>query len=109
MRELFASIFLLLLAATSVAQQRFAFTHITTDDGIGLASNHITSLYQDGKGFIWVGTANGLQRFDGSKFIQISTTKAGGDALLYPRTSQIVAADSGKLLLGMFSLRQFGI
>src|SRR3954454_20062238 len=109
MRELFASIFLLLLAATSVAQQRFAFTHITTDDGIGLTSNHITSLYQDEKGFIWIGTANGLQRFDGTKFIQITTTKTGSDPLLYPRISQIVATDSGKLVLGMFTLRQFGI
>lgn len=109
MKGLLSIILLLLLSNTSVAQQRFAFTHITTDDGIGLSSNHITSLYQDEKGFIWVGTANGLQRFDGSKFIHISTTKTGSDPLLYPRISQIVSADSGKLILGMFTLRQFGL
>ncbi|HEX8278750.1 MAG TPA: two-component regulator propeller domain-containing protein, partial [Segetibacter sp.] len=109
MRILLSVIIFLLLSAASQGQQRFAFTHITTDDGIGLSSNHITSLYQDPKGFIWIGTANGLQRFDGSKFIQISTTKTGSDELLYPRISQIVPADSGKLVLGMFTLRQFGI
>ncbi|GEO09529.1 sensor histidine kinase [Segetibacter aerophilus] len=100
---------LLLLFTTTLPAQRFTFTHITTDDGIGLASNHVTSLHQDEKGFIWIGTANGLQRFDGSKFIQISTSKNGGDKLMYPRISQIVPADSGKLILGMFTLRQFGI
>jgi len=109
MRILLSIIILLLLSTASQGQQRFAFTNITTDDGIGLTSNHITSIYQDAKGFIWVGTANGLQRFDGSKFIQISTTKTGSDELLYPRISQIVPAENGKLVLGMFTLRQFGI
>jgi hypothetical protein len=31
-----------------------AFTHITTDDGIGLVSNLVTSLYQDEKGYMRV-------------------------------------------------------
>ncbi|MDQ6813694.1 MAG: histidine kinase [Bacteroidota bacterium] len=109
MRGLLPFIILLLLSTALRSQQRFAFTHITTDDGIGLASNHVTSLYQDEKGFFWIGTANGLQRFDGSKFIQISTSKAGSDQLLYPRISQIIPADGGKLVLGMFTLRKFGL
>jgi ligand-binding sensor domain-containing protein/two-component sensor histidine kinase len=109
MRVLLSHILFVLLASSISAQQRFAFTHITTDDGSGLASNHVTSLHQDEKGFIWVGTANGLQRFDGSKFIQINTAKPGSDPLLYPRISQILPADSGKLVLGMFTLRQFGL
>jgi ligand-binding sensor domain-containing protein len=50
-----------LISLVAFTQQ--AFTHISTDDGMGLSSNVITSLYQDKRGFIWVGTANGLQRF----------------------------------------------
>jgi ligand-binding sensor domain-containing protein/two-component sensor histidine kinase len=109
MRALPSIVLFVLLSSAIAAQQRFAFTRITTDDGIGLSSNHVTSLYQDEKGFIWVGTANGLQRFDGSKFIYINTAKPGSDPLLYPRISQILPADSGKLVLGMFTLRQFGL
>ena len=54
MRGLYTIILLLLLCKPSKGQQGFAFTHITTDDGIGLASNLVTSPYQDEKGYILV-------------------------------------------------------
>jgi ligand-binding sensor domain-containing protein/two-component sensor histidine kinase len=100
---------LLQLNKPLIAQQGFAFVHITTEDGLGLASNLVTSLYQDEKGFIWLGTANGLQRFDGSKFIDISTLKGESNNLLHGRLSQIIPADSGKLLLVSFTLRKIGL
>lgn len=105
----FFIILFILVTCTTHAQQGFAFTHITTDDGMGLASNVVSSLYQDEKGFIWVGTANGLQRFDGSKFITFSTRKAGSEELPHTTISQIVPADSGKMILSIASLREFGI
>ena len=37
----------------------------------GLASNHITGIIQDTFGYLWVGTQNGLQRFDGLEFENI--------------------------------------
>ena len=33
--------------------------------GEGLSSYEVTCIYQDSKGFIWIGTDNGLNRFDG--------------------------------------------
>lgn len=36
----------------------------------GLPDNNIHCLLQDGRGFIWIGTENGLARFDGSSFRQ---------------------------------------
>jgi len=47
----------------------YSFNRISMDDGIGLQSNKVYSLYQDRNGFIWLGTSNGLQRFDGGKFV----------------------------------------
>ncbi len=102
-------ILLTLLSYAASAQQGFAFTHITTDDGMGLASNQVSSLYQDEKGFIWVGTANGLQRFDGSKFIHFSTRKAGSHELPHTSISQILPGDSGTIILSMATQREFGI
>ena len=34
----------------------------------GLSQNTVTSVAQDQKGFIWIGTLNGLNRFDGTEF-----------------------------------------
>jgi len=52
------------------AQQslNYLFRHI--DQADGLLHNDILSVTQDGKGFIWIATPNGLQRYDGSRFIK---------------------------------------
>ncbi len=91
------------------SQQGFAFTRITTEDGMGLASNVVSSLHQDERGFIWVGTANGLQRFDGSKFIQFGTEKRGSDLLPHSGVSQIIPVGKEHLVLSFVSIREFGL
>jgi len=35
----------------------------------GLASDIVSDIMQDGKGFIWISTGNGLQKYDGGSFI----------------------------------------
>ncbi len=44
------------------------FENITTSNG--LSDNMITCIYEDSHGFLWIGTANGLNKYDG---IQIQT------------------------------------
>ena len=34
----------------------------------GLSTQKVYTLFQDSKGFIWLGTENGVSRFDGKKF-----------------------------------------
>jgi signal transduction histidine kinase/ligand-binding sensor domain-containing protein/DNA-binding response OmpR family regulator len=53
------------LSRTVVAQSLF-FSTLTTRDG--LPSNVINSIAQDHDQFIWIGTANGLVRYDGYRF-----------------------------------------
>jgi signal transduction histidine kinase/ligand-binding sensor domain-containing protein len=47
-------------------QQNYVFQNFTAKDGI--ASDKVNCTLQDSKGFYWVGTDNGLQRFDGKNF-----------------------------------------
>jgi len=46
--------------------QEAKFKHFTTDQG--LSANTILCLFQDSKGFLWIGTYNGLNKYDGYKF-----------------------------------------
>ena len=50
-------------AEVSVDQQ---FRHLSIEDG--LSSNHTTCFYEDVRGFMWIGTNEGLCRFDGLHF-----------------------------------------
>jgi signal transduction histidine kinase/streptogramin lyase len=45
---------------------QYKITYWTTDDG--LPGNTLVSLYQDKKGYLWIGSYQGLIRFDGNKF-----------------------------------------
>lgn len=46
---------------------KYIFRHIDQSDG--LLHNWVFSIAQDGRGFIWILTRNGLQRYDGSRFV----------------------------------------
>ncbi len=48
------------------AQDVFRFEHIGTEQG--LSQNTGSSLLIDSKGFMWIGTMNGLNRYDGYEF-----------------------------------------
>jgi len=71
-RYRFNKILFLLLFATSVTLNSLVqatdieFDHYTTKDG--LSNGYINCILHDSEGFIWAGTANGLNRFDGISF-----------------------------------------
>lgn len=49
-----------------LCQNQDVFKQISSQHG--LSNNRITSIVQDSLGFIWVGTKNGLNKYDGAKF-----------------------------------------
>jgi ligand-binding sensor domain-containing protein len=69
MRIFFIAVFFVFISFDVLAQQarKYAFRHFTTFNG--LASNGTGSVLQDKEGYIWIGTQNGLQRYDGNNFI----------------------------------------
>lgn len=65
-KKLFVLFGILTLCFTLSAQYHFSFTHYTSDNG--LSQNSITAMMKDRQGYLWFGTRDGLNKFDGYKF-----------------------------------------
>jgi signal transduction histidine kinase/ligand-binding sensor domain-containing protein/DNA-binding response OmpR family regulator len=62
-----SKIFLILIPVLAYAQNRdLRFDHLTVDDG--LSANTVLCILQDSRGFLWIGTYDGLNRYDGYNF-----------------------------------------
>lgn len=76
--------FSLLLHLTVSAQSPYLSAYTTAQ---GLPNNNVTCLLQDKQGFLWVGTTNGLCRFDGTHFYTFppgifESNRIAGDLIL---------------------------
>lgn len=88
--------FLLSAIAFFTWAQEPIHNQITDDDG--LPSMEVFNIIQDQKGFFWVGTDNGLCRFDGSKFTNYSHPKQRGKAF-----SRFKIDQTGRIWMTNFS------
>lgn len=68
-RTIFFLFFMLLQTGEGLLCQpgSITFNRYTSLDG--LSHNEVTAIHQDKRGFLWVGTREGLNRFDGRKFV----------------------------------------
>ncbi|ANH83790.1 hybrid sensor histidine kinase/response regulator [Niabella ginsenosidivorans] len=66
--------------AVSAAAQPPEFNHLTVENG--LSNNSVLSIVQDSRGFIWLGTSAGLNRYDGSK-IKVYTPDSNSSQSLW--------------------------
>ena len=78
MRHIVASISLLLALAApgTYAAEQYWFNHYMTTDG--LPSNTIYAVVQDKYNFIWIGTRDGICRFDGHNFVKLGDDSPNG-------------------------------
>jgi ligand-binding sensor domain-containing protein len=73
------------LLAFSQQNNNYNFRHIDQSDG--LLHNEVLSITQDAKGFIWIGSVNGLQRFDGQRFVNYQD-------MVYGNNNKIISVES---------------
>lgn len=100
---------LVAIGLSAYAQQGYTFNRISTDDAVGLSSNTVYCTYQDEKGYIWTGTANGLQRFDGSKFVSFGSSDPNGKGLPVSDLAQILPGPNNHLWLYYASRKEVGL
>lgn len=89
---------LLLAAEETVAQQLFFSTTSLKD---GLPSNIISGITQDQDDFIWIGTGNGLCRYDGTRFRTFKKTESVNS--LSSNEVSCVIADGGFVWVGTWN------
>jgi len=82
----------LVLAASACLCQQFSFSSIT--DGLG--NLNVNCMAQDRSGYLWVGTENGLYRYDGREFRQFSAA----DGLHGHIIESLFTAPDGTLFVG---------
>jgi len=89
----------LAVASLTFAQEDYIrFEHIST--GQGLSQDVVTCILQDRRGFMWFGTQNGLDRFDGYTFKTYKDKPKGESTLPANYVMFIYEDSSGNLWVG---------
>ena len=78
-----------------VAQPTYQIKHYSVNDG--MSQGIVQTIIQDKKGFLWFGTWNGLNKFDGYTFKNYKTSYKDGYILNTNRISQIAETKYGDI------------
>ena len=76
----------------------FSFKNLTTKNG--LSYNLVNCLFQDREGYVWVGTFNGLNRYDGSRFVVFKTDRSNPHAIVHNNINDICEGNDGDIWIG---------
>ena len=104
-RQTLMTALLLMPLAVGAQPLRAIHTHISTKDG--LCSNAISTLRQDGYGYIWIATWNGLSRYDGYEFYNYRMGSASGVKNLHNRLLDIAIDQHENVWMQMYDNRVF--
>lgn len=97
---LWVAILLFTFVSASRATIELRARQMTTSEG--LPSNSVRCIYQDSKGFLWLGTLNGLCRYDGNSFITFQPEPDNHKkvSLADNRINKLVEDEKGFLWIG---------
>jgi signal transduction histidine kinase/DNA-binding response OmpR family regulator/streptogramin lyase len=80
----------MVILSTNISATGYPIRYLGIEDG--LSNNAVTGVYQDHKGFMWFGTYDGLNRYDGYKF-KIYRNKIGDSTSLLDNGIYTLADD----------------
>lgn len=109
MKKEFSLLFFLLLRCFAFSaegkkntyyRQPLTFRHLTVADG--LASNVVNCMLQDHNGFLWFGTNDGLNRYDGKTFTLFKANPKDTHSLSGNHITSLYEDKNGKIWIGTF-------
>jgi len=80
------------------SQKEFKFKHLSTKEG--LSNNNVSGVIQDKRGFLWFGTASGLNRYDGYSFKVFDHKEDDSTSLSDNRIRALAEDKDGKIWIG---------
>ncbi len=100
MRPLLILLFCYLAVTESQSQLQLVRAFTTTD---GLSHNEVNKVYEDQYGFLWLGTKEGLNRFDGLHFKNYFSERNNFQSLSHNYINDILEYQDGMLLIATSS------
>jgi diguanylate cyclase (GGDEF)-like protein len=99
LQALVATIALAVPALPSMASsEQMLFSRLSADNG--LAQGGVTAIQQDADGFIWIGTEDGLNRYDGYDLLHIVRDRRNPRSLPNNWISTLARDAAGRLFIG---------
>ena len=91
-------VLLFVVTAIELNARSYYFKSYEVEDG--LSNNNVTCCVQDHYGFMWFGTRDGLNRFDGNKFHIIKNQTKQRGTLISSWITDLAISPSGELWVG---------
>ena len=82
----------------SIAQPSSKVTFKNLEEGLSHSS--VTALFEDSRGYLWVGTRNGLNRYNGLRFDIYEPARGVSTSLINPFINSITEDENGDLWIG---------
>ncbi len=104
-RKIFFLIFTVLLGNlcgsscfAQIPRTPFSFNHLLDDKGT--LSNYINCFLEDKDGFLWIGTTDGVKRFDGNDFTIFKHEKGDTNSLVQSEALTLCEDKQGRIWVG---------
>ena len=91
-------IFWIIGGGVTLLSQKLQFDHLTSE--AGLSQNQVRAILQDSQGFLWIGTQDGLNRYDGRQFKVYRHLRNDTNSLTHSYINTLVEDRQGNIWIG---------